>query len=199
MKYKAYQVSPEYQESPLNIDELVNMGELIVYGNRDYKAHTTPDFDNIIDGLTVGEFDSSGFPEDFSEQKKHDINFLAGIFLDSLNPQKIIALALSVWTGDKWDYKCIRGCSQSEWNYIYYMPDMWTDKALRYFEIEYYNTGEEWRVVDEDGEEYYYYTHEWSDCEKTRELAEMVGCSVQNLTLYAFDGWDRTPKYKEVN
>lgn len=69
---------------------------------------------------------------------------------------------------------------------------------MEYFEAEYFNTGEEWRVIDEAGEECYYYTHEWNDIYKTRELAENIGCSVQDLTLYAFDGWERTPKYKEV-
>ncbi len=199
MKYKAYQVAPEYQTSPLDIDEAVNMGGLIVYGNREYSAYTTSDFDDIIDGLTVGEFDDAELPENFSEQKKHDLNFLAGIFLDSLNPQKIIALALSVWTGDKWEHKCIKGCVQSDWQHIYYMPDMCSNKQLEYLETEYFNNGEEWRVVDEGGEECYYYTHEWNDSYKTRELAESIGCDVKDLTLYAFDGWERTPKYKEVN
>ena len=146
MKYKAYQVAPEYQESPLDIDELVNMGGLIVYGNRNYNAHTTPDFDNIIYSLTVGEFDPTSYPDRISIDDMRNLDMLASKFCDSLNPQKIIALALSVWTGNK--------C--------------------------------------------YYYTHEWDDTYKTRELASLIGCSVQDLTLYAFDGWERTPKYKEV-
>lgn len=198
MKYEAYQVAPEYQESPLDIDELVNMGGLIVYGNRNYNAHTTPDFDNIIYSLTVGEFDPTSYPDRISIDDMRNLDMLASKFCDSLNPQKIITMALSVWTGSKWDYKCITGSAQDEWNYIYYMPDMWTAKSLEYLEIEYYNGGEEWRVIDEGGEECYYYTHEWSDCEKTRKLASLIGCSVQDLTLYAFDGWERTPKYKEV-
>lgn len=194
MKYKAYQVAPEYQESPLDVDDFENMDGLIVYGN----AHTTPDFDNVIDGLTMGEFDPTSYPEGISIDDMRNLDMLASKFCDSLNPQKVIALALSVWTGSKWEYKCIKGSAQSDWQYVYYRADLWTDKELEYFETEYFNTGEEWRVIDEEGEEVYYYTHEWSDIYKTRELAKNIGCNVQDLTLYAFDGWERTPRYKEV-
>lgn len=195
MKYKAYQIAPECQESPLYMFDEMPEG-LEIYGNKDYKRHTSDIFDNVLKALENEDFD-------YINTEGKDIKRLNELaekyYAQGANNEAIIAEALSIATGQKWEYKCISGCCQSDWNYIYYRTDMWTDKALEYFETEYYNTGEEWRVVDEGGEECYYYTHEWSDCEKTRELASLVGCSVQNLTLYAFDGWERTPKYKEVN
>lgn len=194
MKYKAYQVAPEYQESPLDMFDEIPEG-LEVYGNEDYKRHTSDIFDNVLEALEEKDFD-------YINTESKDIERLnelaAKYYTQGANNEAIIAEALSIATGQKWEYKCIYGCCQSDWNYVYYCADLWTDKELEYFEIEYFNTGEEWRVVDEDGEECYYYTHEWNDIYKTRELAESIGCSVQDLTLYAFDGWERTPKYKEV-
>ena len=168
MKYKAYQIAPEYQESPLYMG-IDDMEELEIYGNKDYEQHTSKLFDNVLTSLE---------DEDFN-------------YID-------IAKALSIVTGKNWKYKRICGCCQSDWNYIYYREDLWTDKEIEYFEIEYFNLGEEWRVVDEEGEECYYYTHELSDVYKRQELVEIIGCNVQDLTLYAFGGWEKIPKYYEL-
>lgn len=194
MKYKAYQVAPEYQESPIYMFDEMPEG-LEIYGNKDYKQHTSDIFDNVLEALENEDFS-------YINTEGKNINRLnelaAKYYTRGANNEAIIAEALSIVTGQEWEYKCIRGCCQSDWNYIYYCPEEWTAKALEYFEIEYFNTGEEWRVIDEDGEECYYYTHEWNDIYKTRELAENIGCNVSDLTLYAFDGWTKTPKYKEV-
>lgn len=195
MKYKAYQVAPEYQESPLWLNDIVDVEGIVIDGNRNYKSYTISEFDEVIDALEMGEFDKAYLPATVDAEQ---LDILAKHYCDSINPQKIIEKALSIVTGQNWEYQCIRGCCQSEWNYIYYRADLWTDKELEYFEVEYFNAGEEWRIVDENGEECYYYTHEWNDIYKTRELAGAIGCSVAELTLYAFDGWERTPKYKEV-
>lgn len=48
IKAYAKQMNPAYQESPLYIfDEYPE--NLIVYGNRDYKSHTIPVFDCLMD------------------------------------------------------------------------------------------------------------------------------------------------------
>lgn len=194
MKYKAYQIAPECQESPWDMFDEMPKG-LEIYGNKDYKRHTSDIFDNVLEALENEDFD-------YIDTEGRDIERLkelaAKYYTRGADNESIIAEALSIVTEQKWKYKCIRGCCQSDWNYIYYCPEEWTDKELEYFEAEYFNTGEEWRVIDEYGEECYYYTHEWNDIYKTRELAESIGCSVQDLTLYAFDGWTKTPKYKEV-
>lgn len=46
MKIYARQISPEYQESPLFLDECFP-DDIILTGNRDYNSHTTPEFDKI--------------------------------------------------------------------------------------------------------------------------------------------------------
>ena len=68
-----------------------------------------------------------------------------------------------------------------------------------YFEIEYFNTGKEWRLEDEEGDDFgNVYTHEWKDDERKREIAENIGVDPGEVTLYLFDGWTKTAKYKEA-
>ena len=38
---------------------------------------------------------------------------------------------------------------------------------------------------------------EYSDARQ--EIAAAVGCNPSDVILYAFDGYERTPKYKEVS
>lgn len=66
------------------------------------------------------------------------------------------------------------------------------------FEAEYFNTGEEWRIDDGSGDEYYFYSHHWSDDGKRAEIAAAAGCKPEDVKLYAFSGWTRTPEYTEV-
>lgn len=50
MKIYAKQVPPEYQESPFQYIDWMNMWPgIIIHGNRYYNSHTTPEFDAIID------------------------------------------------------------------------------------------------------------------------------------------------------
>ena len=195
MKIKAYQVAPEYQEAPLwQFDEMPEGVE--IYGNRNYIRHTSATFDEVLECLEYGDF--SDF--EFTEYKAQRMEELCNIYgTRGANDKVIIAEALSIVTGQKWEYKKISGYSQSDWNYIYYRLDEWTEKALKYFEIEYFNTGNEWWIEDEEGDDMgSVYTHEWNDDENKREIAEQIGVNPGEVTLYLFDGWIKTAKYREV-
>ena len=197
MKIKAYQVAPEYQESPLYLFDEVPEG-MEIYGNRDYIRRTSATFDEVLECLEYGDF--SEFDSKLTGCDAARINDLCDEYgTRKANDQRIIAEALSIVTGQKWEYKQISGCCQSDWNYIYYRPDEWTEKALEYFEIEYFNTGDEWHIEDEEGDDLgSVYTHEWNDDEQKREIAESIGVDPGEVTLYLFDGWTKTAKYKEV-
>lgn len=195
MKIKAYQVAPEYQESPLYLfDEAIE--GLEIYGNRDFKRHTSAKFDEVLECLENGDFSDFEFTGCKAERLEELCNkYGTRGALD----EQIIAEALSIVTGQKWEYRQISGCCQSDWNHIYYRPEEWTEKMLEYFEIEYFNTGDEWRIEDEEGDDLGgVYTHEWNDDEKKREIAENIGVEPEDVTLYLFDGWTRTAKYKEA-
>lgn len=195
MKIKAYQVAPEYQEAPLWTFDAMPEG-LEIYGNRDYKRHTSATFDEVLKCLEYGDFSDFEFTGYKAERLEELCNKYGTRGADD---EGIIAEALSIVTGQKWKYKQISGCCQSDWNYIYYRPEEWTAKELEYFEIEYFNTGDEWWIEDEEGDDMgSVYTHEWNDDEKKREIAENIGVDPGEVTLYLFDGWTKTAKYKEV-
>ena len=195
MKIKAYQVAPEYQESPLYLFDEVPEG-LEIYGNRDYIRRTSAKFDEVLDCLEYGDFGDF----EFTGPKALRLEELCNEYgTRGANNEGIIAEALSIVTGQKWEYRQISGCCQSDWNYIYYRPEEWPEEALKYFEIEYFNTGDEWRMKDEEGDDIgSIYTHEWSDDEQKREIAESIGVDPDEVTLYLFDGWIKTAKYKEA-
>ena len=193
MKIKAYQVAPEYQKSPLLVDEMPEFG-VEICGNKDYKRHTSTTFDEVLECLEYGDF--SDF--EFTGYKAECMEELCNKYgTRGADDEGIIAEALSIVTGQKWEYKQISGCCQSDWNYIYYRSEEWTAKALEYFKIEYFNIGNEWRIEDEEGDDMgRVYTHEWNDDEKKREIAEHIGVDPDEVTLYLFDGWTKTAKYR---
>ncbi len=195
MKIRAYQIAPEYQESPLYMFDEMPEG-LEICGNRDYKRHTSATFDKVLKCLEYGDF--SDF--EFTGYKAERLEELCNKYgTRGAHDEGIIAEALFIVTGQKWEYKQISGCCQSDWNYIYYRPEEWTAKTLECFEVEYFNTGEEWRLEDEEGDDFgRVYTHRWNDDEKKREIAESISVNPDDVTLYLFDGWTKTAKYKEV-
>ena len=195
MKIKAYQVAPEYQESPLCLCYEVLEG-LEIYGNRNYIRRTSATFDEVLECLDCGDFSDFKFTGCKAERLEELCNKYGTRGADD---EAIIAEALSIVTGQKWKYRQISGCCQSDWNYIYYRPEEWTERALEYFEIEYFNTGDEWRIEDEEGDDMgSVYTHEWNDDEKKREIAGNIGVDPDEVTLYLFDGWTKKAKYKEA-
>ena len=191
MKIKAYQIAPEYQESPLWLFEEVPAG-LEIYGNRDYIRRTSETFDEVLECLEDGDFSDFGFTGYKAERLEYLCN---EYYTQGANNEAIIAEALSIVTRQKWEYRQISGSCQSEWNYIYYRPEEWPEKALEYFEIEYFNTGDEWRIEGEEGDDLgSVYTHEWDDDEQKREIAENIGVDPDEVTLYLFDGWTKNGK-----
>ena len=60
MKIKAYQVAPEYQESPLYLFDEWQEG-LEIYGNKDYKRHTSATFDEVLECLDYCDFSEFEF------------------------------------------------------------------------------------------------------------------------------------------
>lgn len=195
MKVKAYQVAPEYRESPLWLFDEVPEG-LEIYGNRNYIRRTSETFDEVLERLDYSDF----IDFDFTGRKAVRMDELCNkYYTQGANNQAIISESLSIVTGQEWKYKQISGCCQSDCNYVYYRPEEWPEEALKYFEIEYFNTGDEWHIENEEGDDLgSVYTHEWNDDEQKREIAENICVDPGDVTLYFFDGWTKTAKYKEV-
>lgn len=191
MKYKAYQIAPEYQESPLYLGwDFANFEGMEIYGNRDYESRTSQTFDNVRDALYYDNFDAFDVSES-DEKKLHELSEKYA----AVHNEEIITAALSIVTGQKWEYKQICGSGQSDWNIIYYRPELWSAAALCAFAIEYFNEGTEWSIQDENGEEITsVYTYEHN--QEKEEIAEALDVNTADIVLYWFDGWTKTEKYR---
>jgi DNA-binding cell septation regulator SpoVG len=114
----------------------------------------------------------------------------------------IICCALKLITGREYNTTTIRGCSQGEWQDIFY-PTEYRSEFIKFFETEYFNTGSEWIIHDEEnkpetpeditGTAMYCYSYD-----PRKEIAEYMGVEQTDVILYEFDGYNRTEKYKLV-
>jgi hypothetical protein len=111
--------------------------------------------------------------------------------------EKRILRALHLLTGKRYEKRTIRGSCQGDWQEIYYPVAEYTRESLNVLEIEYFDTGSEW-AVNVDGCDVYIYTYEWNSEKIKEELAAAVGVKPENMILYSFSGWKRTPEYTEV-
>ena len=232
MKIFARQISPEYQESPLFLDEAFFPDNIAVCGNRDYNEHIPATFEKVREVLTAGELaemleDPADLkqwyrnateaitdylpPESgnrYSTKAIHELKALVSQFSTcrSLEENNILCAVLSIVTGQAWERGIIRGCCQSDWQEIFYPAAEWSKEAITTFESEYFNTGSEWIIHDEDTEPespeeisgYSVYCASWNEDQIRKELADASGEAPENITMYAFAGWARTAKYKEV-
>lgn len=108
--------------------------------------------------------------------------------------EKRILRALHIVTGKKYDVVTIHGSAQSEWNNVYYPVDDYTRDAMYNLETEYFNTGAEWIINDD----FSIYTYSWNTDGIRAEIASAAGVDLDNVILYTFSGWKRTPEYAEV-
>lgn len=179
----AMQVNPEYQESPLSMDnfdiESAYPG-IAVFGNRDYTDHIPENIARVMDVLNDGELadilDSfnrrlkdyntevyknvseaiADFlqPEHktrYSTKEIHSLNELVcsyGVY--SSQDYDILLSVLNIVTGKKYQLSTIRGCAQSEWQSVLYPSDVYSDETIEYLEKDYFNTGSEWIIHDEE-------------------------------------------------
>ena len=222
MKIYAKQVTPEYQESPLFMEEWPE--NVYVFGNRHYKDHGGEYIENIknsmydaaaeLKALPRGRSYYDSFidiladiipaPENKKEYTRADrlkwrallLNFDAGAISDD----DAITAALELINGDEYTAAEIRGCCQGDWNNIIY-PSEYGREWLENFEIEYFNTGDEWQIsegIPDSDENYYFYSHAWNEDGIRAEIAAAAGVDPDDVILYVFTGYARTPEYRLV-
>lgn len=221
MKYTAYQVAPEHQESPYYLFGADCWEGITIAGNREFRGRKTREFEQIEDHFdhiatewvdrryfdpraTIAELlRDYGFERpnggEWTNREKHAWRVL---FEDGAgsDDDRIIVAALGLLTGKRYACTEIHGCAQGEWNDVYYPVDEYDREALDMLETEYFNTGSEWRVVcDEDeDDQVFVYAHDWHQEAIRRELADSVGCEPEDMCLLRFTGWARTPEYEEA-
>lgn len=231
MKIYAKQVPPEYQESPLLRDMGDELPEnLYIFGNNRLTGYQAEEARNIKTRLFEAADDLDGrrrgrareytwaetladlLPRDTGEEwSRADRVRWAEILNDyrdfyTSKKYEILCAGLEMLTGRRWDCCTLRGCCQGAWQYCIYPADDWNGERLERLEAEYFNTGTEWIIHDEEAppEEpedvngYSLYCTAWSDDGIKAEIAEAAGGSPADVVLYKFTGYARRAEYEEA-
>ena len=223
-KTYARQIAPEHQESPLFLSDEFPDG-LILAGNRHYRSHSTDEYEILIAhiGEAFGDLEDIGtdnqwyknatelFHDMFTPTHKErystkEIAEWKEIIIGynscrAADEYKYFCLALSLMTGNKYDYMTIRGCYQGDWQEVYYPKNLYSSEFMSCFETEYFNMGSEWIVHAEEyepkepediiGYTMYCYTYE-----PVKEIAESEGVDIEDVVAYIHDGYTKHDKYR---
>lgn len=214
MKIIAKQVPPEHQISPLIEFDAIPK-EVFVFGNRNYIDHTSDVFNNIpylldelseeLDFMREGRKQYTDFSvileaftgkHDYTRAERLQWIEILDRWENSDEENALFCDVLKLLTGDEYASATIKGCCQGDWQHVIY-PAKYGREWLNTFETEYFNLGTEWRIYEGDSEEYDYDLYCTTD-DPRKEIAEIANTTPDNVILYAFAGWEYTPKYEEV-
>lgn len=214
----AVQVPPEQQKS--DFDDLEKEG-LIFAGNKyflatgeellqpwkDHQAEIEENFevhkDNALwrDGMVKRLFPKASY---------EILDHLADLYYKGKDKtQEYTCLILQAITGKVYDYTCINGVCQGDWQYVLYPTEDWSIDQIRDFGARYFNTGTEWFCVEatnvdsddpkdifasDDG--FYHYSTEWDSDKIRKELANNVGCRPDELKMFPFKTYIQVPSWE---
>ena len=197
IKIVAMQVNPEYQESPLDWDEVFT-DNVAALGNDRMNEHIPKRCEKALEVLRNDSFwcdieDSeraeyadaadvlgdwlpreNGAAYNADECRAFAERLLRGDLDDDADA---LAVLMSLVEGKHWKSRTICGTCQSDWNEIAYPVDEWTDEALSVFECEYWNTGDEWEVFEIDADELEKIDLEDVTRDELEEACEMSCCT----------------------
>lgn len=175
MRIYARQISPEYQESPLDLGPEFWPDNIAVFGNRYFNEHKCEVFARVQETLEAGEladvledFKTCGRSEwykniteaindllpaekgKYSTRDIHELKRLVPMYNTYDHEKDTLCRVLGIVTGKTWDYRTIRGAAQGDWNELFYQTEDWSLAEIDIFETEYFNTGSEWIIHDGD-------------------------------------------------
>lgn len=129
------------------------------------------------------------------------------------NDIDVMADLMSIITGHVWERRTIRGCCQGDWNEMIYDTERVSKEYADIIEKAYFNMCDEWLVIDNDLpdglsaeeaiEEYHNgygfcgFTYDWSD-DGRKEVADMLGVTPEQVTLYKHSGYTKVSNYEKV-
>lgn len=196
--------------------------DFVITGNRDFYGHCENTiFENIVKALDncdiIKELDIFDTDKEDSIYTSH-ADIYSDFFNSNIDDVKARALdcaldkyynrqtedcglceVLTILTGHKWEYNCIRGCSQGDWNNIYYNADVLTDDDIEKIGIDYFNIGNGWMISEtKDFEDaFYMYTYSWNDEGIKAEIADAVDYEDAEILLSRIEGYSRVANYSE--
>lgn len=207
----AKQVEPKYQESHVDFayEELVGIS---IYGNHKLPSYRSDDFKFVIDLMNdYWIYDAfSTMDEDellryfnkeftgYRRNKPYSIEEIRELKNCMYYNCDICKTASIILDGD-WDVVTIHGSSQSEWNKLYYDKSLPIDKRM--IEKDYFNTGSEFIISDNENfdDPYYMYCYGDTNDEIRKEIADDNHCDPSEIKMFVFNGYtEPVPIYKEV-
>lgn len=230
IKIYARQVPPEYQESPLQMcDEYPE--NTFIFGNRNFIGHRADEIDEIREALediagAMDHFERGFHPHGYSSMievikdyfpAKADGNeytraerlkiIETGCDFSNTHPGALwyitlTCAALEIVHGEEFTWCTLRGCCQGDWQYCIY-PAAYGDSFREVFEAEYFNTGTEWIIHDENDapeepEDINGYSIYCTSYDPRAEIAAAHGVQSEEVQLYEFDGYTRRALWKAV-
>lgn len=213
MKYYVKQIPVEQTISPLYYTKYEELPEgIIITGNKHFQEFTNIHWDAMMKYRANIENDITSDPVEQIELVKYyyinmdnetALHFAQVVYNNEwTNEQDYFCKLFSIYTGKEYTYQSITGSVQGEWNYIYY-PAGTDDKTIEYIETEYFNTGYEYMIHDdqttpegpEDITGYCVYVHEWSTEGIKQELSDCIGCKPEDILLYTISCEHTFTKY----
>lgn len=237
IKYYAAQVAPEDQDP--NFDRC-NWWGWTVTGNRNYEGFTTAEYNKLFGTTLCGGCLLDEMLDLYQQMKDGDghalYNTLEELLQEELGdynrdwtPEQLEqwkeilsqevpkwdnmkCKALSLLCNREYAYKTIYGVCQSDWQRCYYPKE--EENLLDELEMEYFNTGEEWDVVDaeelkdrgeltpEDGVNIMrmesIYCSAYIDGFRAREnLAHVLDCRPEEIKMWRWKGYRKISEYEE--
>lgn len=240
IKYYAAQVAPEDQDP--NFDEGSWCGWTVT-GNRYYSGFVTAEYNKLFgatlcggglleemldlyqqmkdgDGHALystleellqgelGDYNRDWTPEQLAQWRE----ILSFDYSSRLADEDVKCKALSLLCNREYAYRGIHGDCQGDWQDCYYPKD--EENLLDELEMQYFNTGEEWDVVDaeelkdrgeptpEDGVDIMrmesIYCSAYVDGFRAREnLAHILDCRPEEIKMWRWKGYRKISEYKE--
>lgn len=219
-KVYARQIPYEWQESPWDLAEQMITDKAAIYGNKQFQGYTFDEFDKVLTALDEMDLTDVGEDSWYTTEQEMLLNYVPPVGRNAYTAEEIkkwkavcdlydgrnryevqatICAGLTLVMGEEYDYRCLYGCCQSDWNYFFYPVDLYNDDAIRYLEIEYFNMGEEWMIHDEEAvpdcaEAISGYTlYVYNDARK--EIAVEAGVEPEDVVLWRYDGMKSIPTY----
>ena len=236
IKYYAAQVAPEDQDP--NFDRC-NWWGWTVTGNRDYEGFVTAEYNKLFGTTLCGGCLFDEMLDLYQQMKEGDGHALYSTLEELLQEElgdynrdwtpeqleqwkeilsqevprweNMKCKALSLLCNREYAYKAIHGVCQSDWQRCYYPKD--EENLLGDLEMQYFNTGEEWEVVDaeevkdhgelppEDGADFMRIesaSSAYVDGFRAREnLARILDCRPEEIKMWRWKGYRKISEYEE--
>lgn len=223
-KVYARQIPYEWQESPWDLwgSEQMITDKAAIYGDKQLQGYTFAEFDNVLTALDEMDLTDVGEDSWYTTEQEMLLDYVPPVGRNAYTAEEIekwkavcdlydgrnrtrdeqaaICAGLTLVMGKEYDYRCLRGCCQRDWNYFYYPVDLYNDDAIRDLEIEYFNMGEEWMIHDEETvpdcaeaiSGYTFYVYD----DARKEIAAEAGVEPEDVVLWGYGGMMSIPTYK---